>query len=119
MFSLTFVLLLPVLQSIVSAYSNPNPCSGSCNTHDPSLIQRASDGKWFVFSTGGHVGIATADNLDGPWTAAGQALSADSIISNSGSNDLWVSFYTHDAYVCALTPISYRHQMLPTSAVRS
>lgn len=33
--------------------------------HDPSLIQRESDGKYFLFTSHDKAGIVTADNLAG------------------------------------------------------
>jgi len=79
-------LLLPLF---VSAYSNPGACSGACNTHDPSLIQRTSDGKWFRFGTGGGIGISSASSISGPYTYLGVALSGGSSISLTGNTDLW------------------------------
>ncbi|ESZ91594.1 arabinan endo-1,5-alpha-L-arabinosidase C [Sclerotinia borealis F-4128] len=84
-------LLLPLLGllSLVAAYSNPGSCSGNCYAHDPSLIQRSSDGTWFQFNTGNGIGIWKATALAGPWTYVGDALSGGSKIDLTGNTDLW------------------------------
>ncbi|KAJ9623084.1 hypothetical protein H2203_006016 [Taxawa tesnikishii (nom. ined.)] len=72
------------------AYANPLSCSGTCtNTHDPSIIRRASDGTYYRFATGGGIAIHTASSLFGPWTYKGYALPSGSKVDNSGSDDLW------------------------------
>ncbi|KAM3086395.1 hypothetical protein ACMFMG_000532 [Clarireedia jacksonii] len=81
--------LFPLLFSIINAYSNPGSCSGNCYAHDPSLIQRSSDGTWFRFSTGNGIGIWKANSLAGSWTYVGDALSGGSSISLTGNTDLW------------------------------
>lgn len=87
-----FSILLLLLPLLVSAYSNPGVCSGACNTHDPALIQRTSDGTWFLFSTGGGIGVASASSIDGSFTAIGDVLADGSSIDLTGNTDLWVSF---------------------------
>jgi len=80
------------LVTLAAAYTNPLACSGTCtDTHDPSMIRRSSDGTYFRFATGGLIPIFTSPALTGPWTAAGQVLSADANVDNSGNDDLWVS----------------------------
>ncbi|KAE9375912.1 glycoside hydrolase family 43 protein [Stipitochalara longipes BDJ] len=73
----------------VQAYSDPGACSGYCWAHDPSVIQRASDGTYFKFNTGTGIQYATASSLAGPWTIQGYVLPDGSSIDNSGSDDPW------------------------------
>ncbi|KAF4628192.1 hypothetical protein G7Y89_g9961 [Cudoniella acicularis] len=75
--------------SLVQAYSDPGACSGACWAHDPSVIQRTSDGLYFKFNTGSGIQIATSSSLSGPWTLEGYALSGGSIIDQTGNTDLW------------------------------
>jgi hypothetical protein len=77
--------------SLVHGYANPGSCSGSCNVHDPSLIQRSSDGTYFRFSTGNKISYASASSIKGPWTAIGSVVPAGSSIDLDGNDDLWVS----------------------------
>ncbi|KFY85163.1 hypothetical protein V500_08660 [Pseudogymnoascus sp. VKM F-4518 (FW-2643)] len=65
----------------------PGPCSGACGTHDPSLIRRVSDGTYFLFSTNGHVGVASAPSIAGPWTQRGAALPGP--VKLPQGNDIW------------------------------
>lgn len=76
----------------VTAYSDPEPCSGSCWAHDPALIQRASDGLYYRFNTDTYIDIKTSTSLSGPWTDAGSVLPSGSIATLSGSTGLWVSY---------------------------
>lgn len=76
--------------SAVSGYANPGACSGHCWAHDPSVIQRASDGLYFKFNTGSGIEIATSSSLTGPWTLQGYVLPSGSSIDLSGNTDLWV-----------------------------
>ncbi|KAJ5396413.1 Glycoside hydrolase family 43 [Penicillium cosmopolitanum] len=75
--------------SLVHGYANPGSCSGSCNVHDPSLIQRSSDGTYFRFSTGNKISYASASSIKGPWTAIGSVVPAGSSIDLDGNDDLW------------------------------
>ena len=88
-----FAAPLALLATTVSAYSNPLSCSGICtNTHDPAVIRRTVDGKYFRFATGGGIAIHTSSgDIQGPWSYAGVALSGGSKIANSGAADMWVS----------------------------
>jgi arabinan endo-1,5-alpha-L-arabinosidase len=92
MFSFLKTLSITVLAAAtaVQAYSNPGACSGACWAHDPAIIQRSSDGKYYKFNTGGNIEIATATSLSGPWTLQGYVLTSGSSISNDGSADCWV-----------------------------
>jgi len=76
--------------TLVQSYSDPGACSGACWAHDPSVIQRTSDGKYFKFNTGSGIEIATASSLSGTWTLQGYVLPSGSSINNAGSKDLWV-----------------------------
>ena len=80
---------LLIAAASVSAYANPGACSGSCQVHDPALIQRSSDGTYFRFSTGNKIQIATAPAIQGPWTVKGSALPSGSEINLAGNQDLW------------------------------
>jgi arabinan endo-1,5-alpha-L-arabinosidase len=74
----------------VSAYANPQTCSGVCNNaHDPSIIRRQSDGTYFRFSTGNKIAIHTAPSLSGPWTYKCAMLPSGSSIQLAGNQDLW------------------------------
>ncbi|KAL2071379.1 hypothetical protein VTL71DRAFT_12614 [Oculimacula yallundae] len=85
-----FLALLSLLSlPLITAYSNPNTCSGACWAHDPAIIQRSSDGKYYKFNTGGNIEIATASNLAGPWTLKGFVLNGGSVIDNPGRKDAW------------------------------
>lgn len=76
--------------ALVQGYANPGSCSGACNIHDPSLIQRASDGKYFRFSTGNKISYASASSIAGPWANIGSMLPGGSSINLDGKDDLWV-----------------------------
>lgn len=82
--------LLPLFTPTVAGYANPGSCSGACNVHDPALIRRASDGKYFRFSTGNKISYASASSINGPWTVVGSVLPGGSSINIAGNNDLWV-----------------------------
>lgn len=117
MFQLVKSLSIVVLAAVtaVQAYSNPGACSGACWAHDPALIRRGSDGKYFKFNTGAGIEIATASSLSGPWTLQGYALPDGSSISNAGSDDLWVCLQLVDGLYLLTT--LFRPQMLPTLTV--
>lgn len=78
--------------ALVRGYANPGSCSGACNVHDPSLIQRTSDGMYFRFSTGNKISYASASSIKGPWTTIGSMLPSGSSIDLAGNTDLWVRF---------------------------
>lgn len=74
----------------VSAYADPEACSGVCvNAHDPTVIRRKSDGTYFRFSTGGKIAIHTAPSLSGPWKYECAMLPSGSSIPLKGNDDLW------------------------------
>lgn len=86
----SLLLLVTCIVSLVTGYANPLPCTGICNdTHDPSLIKRASDGTYYRFATGGGLDIHTAPTIEGPWVYAGVILPNGSKIDNPGSDDAW------------------------------
>lgn len=78
---------------VVQAYADPGACSGACWAHDPSVIQRTSDGLYFKFNTGSGMEIATASSLSGPWTLKGYVLPSGSSININGGTDLWVRIF--------------------------
>ncbi|KAK6538462.1 hypothetical protein TWF694_010045 [Orbilia ellipsospora] len=83
------VALFLSLASTVSGYANPGACSGDCGTHDPAVIRRASDGRYYRFSTNNYVSIASASSISGPWTTLGSALPGGSKISGFAGVDIW------------------------------
>lgn len=91
MLTIALFLSLCALAATAFGFADPLPCSGCCgDTHDPSMIRRASDGTYFRFATGGLIPIYTAPSLTGPWVAAGQVLSGPAHVNNSGNTDIWV-----------------------------
>ncbi|KAI0330909.1 endo-1,5-alpha-L-arabinosidase [Cubamyces sp. BRFM 1775] len=96
------VLLLP-LGSLAFSFPDPLKLKGDfVYVHDPSLIQRHSDGKYFLFTSHNKAGIITADDLAGPWTEVGSILPNGSSIQDvPGGNDIWapdVSFHNGQYY---------------------
>lgn len=82
--------LLSLSAPSVHAYADPGSCSGACWAHDPSVIQRTSDGLYFKFNTGTGMEIVTASSLSGPWTIRGSVLPGGTSITNAGqTKDLW------------------------------
>ncbi|KKZ64070.1 hypothetical protein EMCG_01566 [[Emmonsia] crescens] len=86
---LALILQLLILITWTHVYAAPGPCSGACHVRDPALIQRASDGKYFRFSTGNKIAIASASDLSGPWKALGSVVPGGSSINLPGRDDLW------------------------------
>ncbi|POS74181.1 endo-alpha-1,5-arabinanase [Diaporthe helianthi] len=84
---LTLATQLPAV--VEAAYPNPIACKGACWAHDPGVVKRASDGKYFRFGTGSKIGIWTASSLTGSWTYQGAALPGGSSINLAGNDDLW------------------------------
>ena len=61
-----FACVLTFCAGSLAAFPNPLTLTGdSFFVHDPSLVQRASDGKYFLFTTHNKGGIITATNLAG------------------------------------------------------
>lgn len=88
--------LLFLFIALACAYPNRGPCTGNCFAHDPGMIQRASDGKYFRFSTGNGISIMTSNSLRGPWEADGVVLPDGTKIHLDGvdnKKDLWVRIY--------------------------
>jgi arabinan endo-1,5-alpha-L-arabinosidase len=93
--------IITTLLSVIGAvygYADPMACSGVCNNaHDPSLIRRESDGRYYRFSTGGKIAIHSAPAITGPWTYLRAAIPNGSKINLNGKNDLWVGCtYPHN-----------------------
>ncbi|CEJ57518.1 Putative Arabinan endo-1,5-alpha-L-arabinosidase [Penicillium brasilianum] len=86
---LRLVTPVALLAALVRGYANPGSCSGACNVHDPSLIQRTSDSLYFRFSTGNEISYASASSIKGPWTTIGSMLPSGSSIDLDGNDDLW------------------------------
>ncbi|KAI0647856.1 glycoside hydrolase family 43 protein [Trametes meyenii] len=100
-FSVLFGILTLCLSVAAASFPDPLKLSGSAIIHDPSLVQRASDGKYFLFTTHNRGGILTATNLAGPWTSVGSILTKDSVINLPGKDDIWapdVSFHNGQYY---------------------
>lgn len=57
--------LLTLALGILAAFPDPLKLWSSVLIHDPSLVQRTSDGKYFLFTTHNKGGILTATNLAG------------------------------------------------------
>jgi arabinan endo-1,5-alpha-L-arabinosidase len=73
----------------VTSHPAPGTCKGDCSlVHDPAVIVR-DDGKYFRFSTFGHIQIATAKSIKGPWKNVGSVLQKDSEINKPGKDVLW------------------------------
>ncbi|EAW09988.1 arabinan endo-1,5-alpha-L-arabinosidase [Aspergillus clavatus NRRL 1] len=85
----TFVTTIACLAGLAHGYANPGSCSGACNIHDPALIRRQSDGKYFRFSTGNKISYASSSSIKGPWTVLGSVLPRGSSINLPGKTDLW------------------------------
>ncbi|KAF2669488.1 endo-1,5-alpha-L-arabinosidase [Microthyrium microscopicum] len=85
----TILIWLNIFAALVSAYSTPLACTGTCgNAHDPAIIKR-NDGTYFRFSTNGKIAIHTAPNITGPWVYKGAAIPRGSSINLKGREDLW------------------------------
>lgn len=79
-----------LLATAQADFAPPGPCTGFCQGHDPSIIQRDSDGVYFKFTTGGGMDIATSSALAGPWDNVGKVLPDGSVITTTEQNkDLW------------------------------
>jgi arabinan endo-1,5-alpha-L-arabinosidase len=52
--------------TVFAQYPNPEPCSGNCHVHDPSLIRR-SDGTYFLFGSAANLSVKTSPSINGPW----------------------------------------------------
>lgn len=89
---------------IANTFGNPGACYGACtNIRDPALIQRP-DGKYFRYSTSEKILTASANSLEGPWTAKGSAIPDGSIIDLPGKNILWVNYLHSSSFVSLLLP---------------
>lgn len=77
--------LAALFATTVSAYADPEPCTGECYARDPALIKRASDGAWFKFATNTGIDIYKAPNITGPWTYEGLVLPSGSVIDPSNT----------------------------------
>lgn len=82
-------------------FPDPEPCKGNCSwIHDPNIYIEGET--YYRFSTSGNIAVATADNMNGPWTYQGALLeNGTSIQLEGGYQDVWVSFH-----ICSFL---YRH----------
>jgi arabinan endo-1,5-alpha-L-arabinosidase len=81
-----------VTQAENGVYPDPEPCTGNCTyVHDPSVIQRPTDGTFFRFSTNGNIAIASAPSMTGPWEYLGSMLPNGSEIQVTKGQEIWVS----------------------------
>ncbi|KAF3206541.1 hypothetical protein TWF191_001436 [Orbilia oligospora] len=108
--AVTFLVSFAELAS--AAYANPGACSGDCGTHDPAVIRRTSDGKFYRFSTNNFISIASASSIAGPWTYLGQALPGGSKISGFSGVDLWAPdiIYNNGVYYLYYSVSSFGSQ---------
>jgi hypothetical protein len=65
--TLTFIFV----RAVYAQWPAPDPCSGFCHSHDPSVIKH-ENGTYFRFSSGNTV--ATSLSLTGPWVHEPDAL---------------------------------------------
>lgn len=87
---LSLASVLSLFVPFIDAYADPGPCSGACWAHDPSIIQRESDGLYFKFNTGSGMEISTASSLSGSWTIQGSVLPDGTSITTVGqTTDMW------------------------------
>ncbi|OJT10233.1 hypothetical protein TRAPUB_13253 [Trametes pubescens] len=111
--SLVALSLGSVASPLATTFPDPLALAGDhVYVHDPSLIQRESDGKYFLFTSHDKAGIITADDLAGPWTEIGSVLPDGSSIDLPGNNDIWapdVSF--HDGVYYAYYAVSVSGSM--------
>lgn len=98
-----FVVVASCLAALAHGNANPGSCLGACNVHDPALIRRESDGKYFRFSTGNKISYASSSSIEGPWTVLGSVLPSGSSIDLPGNDDLWVSNFSLDSICFLLT----------------
>ncbi|KAI5296585.1 hypothetical protein KEM52_006206 [Ascosphaera acerosa] len=71
-----------------SNWPEPGKCVGDCYAHDPSIVQRESDGLYFKFTTREYLEYATSKSIEGPWTIVGHILPEGSkLYPEFGEND--------------------------------
>ncbi|KFY47597.1 hypothetical protein V496_10546 [Pseudogymnoascus sp. VKM F-4515 (FW-2607)] len=59
------ILFVHLVAAVHAQWPPPEPCTGYCKSHDPSVI-RHTNGTYFRFSSSNKV--ATSESLQGPWT---------------------------------------------------
>lgn len=84
--------VLSLFVAAVAAYPARGSCTGDCQSKDPAVIQRSSDGTYFRFGTGTGVVTLTAPSIKGPWKNVGAALPDGSSMTVDGvdPHDIWV-----------------------------
>ena len=88
----TSVLVSPLLPAPHSSFADPEPCTGhGIGIHNPSVIKRPSDSKWFRSSASDNISIASAPNVTGPWIYQGAVLPNGTTIHVTNRQDIWAS----------------------------
>lgn len=103
-----FVVVASCLAALAHGYANPGSCLGACNVHDPALIRRESDGKYFRFSTGNKISYASSSSIEGPWTVLGSVLPSGSSIDLLSRNSPFDT-PAFPAYTASLLDCLLRH----------
>ena len=65
----------------------PLPNQGNVHAHDPSIV--FSNGSYYLFMTGYHIGIQKSSNLSGPWQSIGTVLSEPSVVHKPNNSRPW------------------------------
>ncbi|CCM00536.1 uncharacterized protein FIBRA_02570 [Fibroporia radiculosa] len=84
-------------------WPEPLPITGDWFfVHDPSMIQRETDSKYFLFTTHDKAGIITSNSLSGPYAVVGSVLPDNSSIDLPGNNDIWAPdvHFEYGEYYC-------------------
>ncbi|CAH0488588.1 unnamed protein product [Peronospora farinosa] len=114
---------LPLLVTdLASGYANPEKCKGICgNAHDPSIIRRDEDSKYFRFSTGRTICVYTAPDLTGPWKDMGNVLPHGSKVKLKGQRMFWAPDVQKvgDMYYLYYSLSSYKSQNSAIGLARS
>ncbi|KAI5287292.1 hypothetical protein KEM54_006094 [Ascosphaera aggregata] len=70
-----------------AAWPAAGKCYGDCYAHDPSIVQRESDGLYFKFTTREYLEYATSMSLEGPWKIVGYVLPEGSKLKDEYGSD--------------------------------
>lgn len=77
------------------AFPDPVPVTGdNRDCHDPSIVKRQADGRWFRFCTNNNIRIDSAPEITGPWKIEGAVLPPEgsvirNLVPNQGPNNYW------------------------------
>lgn len=103
------ILFVHLVAAVNAKWPPPEPCTGYCNSHDPSVI-RHTNGTYFRFSSSNKV--ATSESLQGPWTA--QPGFVDKTIADAGGAGVRIAtsinYLTADLTYFLLTVYTSRHR---------